>query len=131
VCIIRTYSETHDGGQLNLQKICYAIKNNIYKKFYTQESRSLIGGSIDDIQLAIDYSEEAFKIFLRGGPIKKGEAFKYLNFQSEELKNCGLFLDLDFFKEEPIKHENIPQLINTATAMTWKKLETIARGLGY
>ena len=107
------------------------IRNAIYNKFYTKESQNLIGGSLNDLQLVIDYEEEGFKVFLRGGPIKKGKATKYFNFESEELKNGGLFLDLDFFKKDPIEHKNIPPLIKTAINITWKKLETITRGLGF
>ncbi|RLD37338.1 MAG: hypothetical protein DRI74_06975 [Bacteroidetes bacterium] len=114
-----------------LDKSFEEIRDTIYAKFYTKESQALIGGSLDDIQLIIDYEEEEFKVFLRGGPLKKGEAAKYFNFESEEFKNTGLFLDLDFFKKEALNHKDIPQLLNTAVDISWKKLETIARGLDF
>lgn len=114
-----------------LSKTFEEIRDTIYAKFFTEDSRKLIEGNLEDLQLVIDYTEQGFKVFLRGGPIKKDEAGKYFNFKAKEFENNGLFLDLDFFKIKDISHENVTTLIPTAINIIWKKLETIARGLNF
>jgi hypothetical protein len=107
------------------------IRDKIYEKFFTQDSHLLVSKSIDDLQLVIDYKEEEFKVYLRGGSIKKEEAKNYFSFEAKEFQENGLFLDIDYFKTENINHNDISNLIIKATDMTWKRLETIARGMGF
>jgi len=114
-----------------LSKNFEEIRDTIYGKFFTEFSHSLIGRNLDDVQLVIDYREEGFKVFLRGGPIKKEEAKKYFNFKTEGFQNNGLFLDLDYFKTENISHKNVPDLISAAMNITWKKIETMTKGLNF
>lgn len=107
------------------------IRDIIYSYFFTETSRKLVGDSVEDFQLVIDYKEENFKVFLRGGPVKEGEAKRYFNFESEEFKANGLFLDLDFFKTGDIPYKNVSNLVERAIEMTWRKLDTIFNSLGF
>lgn len=114
-----------------LSKTFEVIRSSIYEKFFTKEAQTLIGGNLDDLQLVVDYIEQGFKVFLRGGPIKKEEANKFFNFEEKEFENNGLFLDLDFFKTKDISHTSVEMLIPNVMNITWKKLETIARELKF
>ena len=114
-----------------LSKSFEDIRNTIYEYFFTQTSRSLIGGVLDDLQLIVDYKDGDFKILLRGGPIKKEEAKKYFTFEANEFQNNGLFLDLDFFSTENINHKSVPNLVQHAVNLTWIKLENIAKALRF
>ena len=102
----------------------------IFDTFYTQQARDLIGGKEKDVQFVIDLSEDEFNVRLSGGPIHENEVGNYLNFDSEEFKKCGLFLDLDYSKVSGIDHKNIPSLLKKAIPLTWDKIENIAATLG-
>ncbi len=114
-----------------LDKSFEEIRDKFYEKFFAENSRILVSKSIDDLQLVIDYREDEFKVYLRGGPLKQEEAKKHFSFEAKEFQGNGLFLDIDYFRTENITHKDIPTLVTKATDMTWKRLETIVRGIGF
>lgn len=105
------------------------INKIVFEKFFTKEAGELIGGKESDVQFIFDLNEGQFKVRLSGGPIHKNEAGDYLRFESEHFTNCGLFLDLDFYKTENVSKEIVPKLLKEATSITWTKVENIANAL--
>lgn len=102
------------------------INSITFKTFYTDKARELIGGKETDVQFIFELTEEKYNVRLTGGPIHKNEVGKYLSFQSDEFNNTGVFLDLDYYINDGIKHDEIPKLLKTAIFKTWKKIENIA-----
>ena len=106
------------------------INDLIFTTFFSDKARDIIGGKETDLQFIIDISEGKFKAKLRGGPIKENEVSNYLRFDSEKFNNCGIFLDIDFYKINDIKHNQVPKLIKEAMNLTWSKIDNIVNGLG-
>ena len=106
------------------------INKTIYESFYTESARALIGGKQTDLQFSIDLKEGVFDVHVRGGPTHKDEAGRYMQFESDHFKQCGLFLDMDFYKTEGLSLGDIPALLRNAVGLTWHKVELMASGIG-
>lgn len=106
------------------------INESIYEAFFTENARALIGGKQTDLMFTVDLKEEVFDLHLMGGPTHQDEAKRYLQFESDYFKQCGLFLDMDFYKTEGLSLSVVPTLLRTAIELTWQKAEMIASGMG-
>jgi hypothetical protein len=106
------------------------INRDFYQVFYTDKTREIIGGIEKDVQFIIELKEQQFDVRVAGGPIHKGEAGRYLNFESEHFKNTGFFVDLDFYRTADLKHEEVPRLLRAAVDLTWPKIEKLAAAIG-
>lgn len=106
------------------------INKTIFDTFYTEQAKNIIGGKEQDVQFIFELIESQFNVRLSGGPIHENEVGKYLTFDSEEFKNCGIFLDLDYYKNKDIQNKDVPKLLKEAIELTWLKIENIANSLG-
>jgi hypothetical protein len=106
------------------------INTAMYEKFFTEKARSLIGGKERDSKFTIDLKEEGFDVRVIGGPIHKDEAGRYFQFDSDHFSQCGLFLDIDYFKTEGLSLQSVPKLLKQSIELTWEKAERIASGIG-
>ncbi len=106
------------------------INKTMYENFFSETGRSLIGGSETDLQLTIELTESEFDVRVICGPVHKDEASNYFQFEADEFKKCGLFLDLDYYATTNLKPDAIPKLLHKAVDLMWVKAERIARGLG-
>lgn len=106
------------------------INNLMFETFFTERARKLIGGTETDLLFSINLNESHFQGTLQGGPVREKEASNYLNFESEHLKNTGIFLDIDYFKTKDLSNDIIPELLREAVALTWAKVENISANLG-
>lgn len=106
------------------------INKAIFEELFTEKTRSLIGGKETDLQFSINLKEDVFNVHITGGPIHKDEAGKYFQFDSEQFSQCGLFLDIDYFKTDGLSLLNVPKLLKQATDLIWEKAEKISSGLG-
>ena len=106
------------------------INRQLYNAFITEHGRELIGGKEKDFQIILDLVENNFDIQLRIGPIDKDEVGKYLNFESDQFKRCGLFFDIDVYKTNELNHSGVTKLLKEAMQLTWEKLENIANEVG-
>ena len=106
------------------------INSDMFQSLFTDKARSLFGGKERDLQFTIDLSDAGFDIRVIGGPIHKDEAKKYFQFEAEDLKKCGLFLDIDYFKTSNVSLNAVPKLLQEAVSGMWMKAERIASGLG-
>lgn len=112
------------------QKSFEEINGQLYSILITEHGQELIGGKEQDFQLIVDLFEKNFDIKLRIGPIKHDEAGKYLNFESDQFKKCGLFIDIDVYKTKDLSHSGVTKLLKEAMELTWVKLENIANKVG-
>lgn len=112
------------------QKPFEEINDSVFTTFFTDQARDLIGGKEKDVQFIVDISEGKFDARVSGGPIHENEVSNYLRFESDEFSNCGLYLDIDFFKTKDLTHEQVPKLIKEAMSLTWAKVENIGAKLG-
>ena len=106
-----------------------SINKTMYEELFSENARSLIGGAETDLQFTIELNESGFGVRVMGGPINKDEAGKYFQFEADEFKKCGLFLDLDYYTTRDLKPDGIPKLLHKAVDLMWVKAERIARGL--
>jgi hypothetical protein len=106
------------------------INDLFFKSFFSNQAMDLLGGQEKDIQIVVDLSEEKFEVRISGGPIHENEVSNYLRFKAKEFDKCGLFLDIDYYYEKSIKHDQIPKMLKEAMDLTWKKIEKIASKLG-
>jgi hypothetical protein len=106
------------------------INKAMFEGLFTEKARSLVGGKETDLQFTIELKEDVFDVRVVGGPIHKDEAKKYFQFDSEQFNQCGLFLDIDYFKTDGLSLSNVPRLLKTAINLTWEKAEKIASGVG-
>jgi len=102
----------------------------VFERFFTEKAHELIGGRETDLQFIIDLNEGQFHVRVSGGPLHEDEAGKYLSFESDHFKHCGLFLDIDYYKTKNLAHSSIPRLLREAIDLTWVKVEKIASELG-
>lgn len=108
-----------------------AINKKMYEELFSENTRSLVGGTETDLQFTIELREAGFDVRVMGGPIHKDEAGKYFQFESDDFRNCGLFLDLDYYTTTDLKPDAVPKLLHKAVDLMWIKAERIARGLGF
>ncbi len=106
------------------------INKLLFKKFYTEKTRELLGGNEEDVQLVVDLTEGPFEVHFRSGPMHKNEAVNLLSFESELFAKCGIYFDIDYFKTKNLSHKEIPKLVKDAIGLTWDKVERIASNLG-
>ena len=106
------------------------INKMLFEALFTEKARSLIGGKEKDFQFTIELRESDFDLRIGGGPIHKDEAGKYFQFESSDFAQCGMFLDLDYFKEHDLELSNVPKLLKEAITLTWHKAEQIASDIG-
>jgi hypothetical protein len=106
------------------------INAAMFQGLFTDKARALFGGKERDLLFTIDLSDGGFDIRVIGGPIHKDEAPQYFQFESEDLKKCGLFLDIDYFKTSEVTLDAVPKLLHDAVSGMWIKAERIASGLG-
>jgi hypothetical protein len=106
------------------------INKTVFENMFTERARALFGGNEKDLQFTIDLTEAGFDVRIMGGPIHKDEAPQYFQFEVDDLKKCGLFLDIDFYKMADLVLDAVPKLLNDAVGRMWQKAEKIAVGLG-
>ena len=106
------------------------IHSTVFETFYTDKAKELIGGQETDVQFIFEFIENNLNVRLTGGPIHYNEAGAYLNFQSSEFENTGVFLDLDYYIGGDLIHDEIPKLLKNAISLAWVKIEKIADALG-
>lgn len=115
---------------LNSNKTFEEINQAVYSKFFTDEFKSLVGGKEKDLQIIIVFSSGEFEVSLTCGPIHKKEANRYFSCESEHFSETGVLLDVDIYKTENIKHDDIPGLTKKAMKLTWEKIDSIAKAVG-
>lgn len=107
------------------------INKAMFDGLFSEKARALVGGNEKDLQFTIDLKESKFDVRVMGGPIKKNEAGKYFQFESEHFAKCGLFLDIDYYTSSDLTREVVPKLLKEAVDLIWVKAERIVRGLGF
>jgi hypothetical protein len=60
----------------------------------------------------------------------EGEADQHFPFSADEFASCGLFLDIDFWREKGLSAKEIPGLLKGAQGEVWKQVERIAHLVG-
>ena len=106
------------------------INRSVFQTLYTERARELIGGTQTDVQFIIELKEQDFEVRVSGGPIHKAEVGGYLSFESKEFEKAGVFFDLDFYRTQDLKHEDVPRLLRAAVDLTWAKIENLASAIG-
>ena len=106
------------------------INKIMYEELFSEKARSLVGGSETDLSFNINLKESGFNVHVTGGPIHKEEAGQYFQFSDDYFKKCGLYLDLDYYKDTNLTPDSIPKLLHDAVELMWNKAENIAGGLG-
>jgi hypothetical protein len=105
------------------------LNDIIFTTFYTEKARSFIKGKQTDLQFFFDLIEEEFNVNMSGGPFHEKEALNHMPFESEHFEKCGLFLNLDYYKNSDFDNSSVPQLLNKAIQLSWNKIENIANSL--
>lgn len=90
----------------------------------------MIGGIEKDVSFTIELREQGFEVRVAGGPIHKGEVGRYLGFESPHFERAGFFLDLDVYRTEDLKHDEVTRLLRTAVDLTWAKVEGLVAAIG-
>jgi len=106
------------------------INEKLYKKFFSEDFRGLIGEKEKDLQIVINLTIDKFQLKLTCGPIKKNEASNYFNFKSDHFDDTGIFLDIDVFIVGDIQSSKISSLVKEAMTLTWKKIDNISKSIG-
>lgn len=106
------------------------INKVMFEELFTEKARSLIGGKETDLQFTVELQEDVFDVRVVGGPLHKDESRKFFKFDAEQFSQCGLFLDIDYFKTDGLSLPNVPKLLKHAITLTWEKAELIASGVG-
>lgn len=106
------------------------INKTMFEELFTEKARSLVGGRETDMQFTINLKEDVFDVSISGGPIHTDEAKKYFQFNSDKFSQCGLYLDIDYFKTTELSVSHVPKLLKKAIELTWQKAEQIASGVG-
>ena len=106
------------------------INRSVFQTLYTEKTREVIGGTETDVQFIIELKEHEFDVRVSGGPVHKDEVQRYLSFDSKEFEKTGFFVDLDFYRTDGLKHDEIPRLLRVAIDLTWTKVENLATALG-
>jgi hypothetical protein len=115
---------------LNCSEDFENINERLYKKFFTEEFRVLIGEKEKDLQIVINLNAGKFLLNLTCGPIKKNEANNYFNFKSDHFNHTGIFLDIDVYLLKDIQSSKIFSLVKEAMSLTWEKIDNISKSIG-
>lgn len=105
------------------------INSRLYRQFFSDEFRSLVGEKEKDLQIVIELQANHFEIRMTCGPIQKDEAMRYFGFESEHFSETGLFLDIDVYKTEGVDHKDVPRLTKSAMGLIWERIDRIAAGV--
>ncbi|MBI4100573.1 hypothetical protein HY439_02425 [Candidatus Microgenomates bacterium] len=106
------------------------INRSVFQTFYTDRVREVIGAAQIDMQFVIELKDQGFDVRVAGGPIHKDEARRYFSFDSKEFERAGFFVDLDFYRTDDLKHDEVPRLLQAAVQSTWIKVENMAAMVG-
>jgi hypothetical protein len=102
------------------------INHSVFQTLYTDKTREVIGGTEIDVQFIIELKDQEFDVRISGGPVHKDEVRKYLSFESKHFEKAGFFVDLDFYRKDDLKHDEVPRLLRAAINLTWIKVENLA-----
>ncbi len=106
------------------------INKAMYDGFFTDKARTIFGGKETDLQLTIELKESGYDVRVTGGPMHKDEAGKHFQFECDEFRKCGLFLNIDYYTTADLTLDAIPRLLQQAVDLMWAKGERFAAGLG-
>jgi len=106
------------------------INSRVFHRLYTDTTREVLGGTEKDVQFIVELIDEGFDIRVSGGPIHEGEVKRYLSFESKEMDQTGLYVDLDFYRTKNVEHRDIPKLLRAAIDQTWQRVERLASVVG-
>lgn len=106
------------------------INNNVFQALYTDKAREVLGGTETDVQFVVDLKEDDFDVRVSGGPIHPNEVGQHFSFKSDKVEKAGFFLDLDYYRAEQLKHQDIRRLLHKAVGLTWEKVERLATTIG-
>jgi len=115
---------------LNCSNTFEEINDKLYKKFFTEELRQLVGDKEKDLQIVVNLVSGKFQINLTCGPIHKNEANNFFNFKSDHFEDTGIFLDIDVYIANSIQSSIIPSLVKEAMVLTWTKIDSISKSVG-
>jgi hypothetical protein len=115
---------------LNCNKSFEEINKTLYENYFSDKFKSLIGQGEKDLQIVIDLKISGFDMRIMIGPLKKEEARRYFNFESEHFKDTGIYLDIDVSITQDVKHQDIHQLVKSALKETWTKIDLISKSNG-
>lgn len=108
------------------------INRKLYFDFLSGEARALIGGEETDLQLTVEFKDDTFEARLTTGPLHKGEARekKLFDSESKHFDRAGLFLDIDYFKKESVRSDEVAGDIELAVRSAWLKANAFADYVG-
>ncbi|MBI2852154.1 MAG: hypothetical protein HYX84_03510 [Chloroflexi bacterium] len=106
------------------------INKLTFRTLFTDKVQSFVNDKETDLRFVIEFYQDQFQVRMSGGPLHENEAPKYMSFESDYFKKCGLFLDIDYYKTKDLDHSTITKLLHDAVELSWLKIETIANSLG-
>jgi hypothetical protein len=103
------------------------VKSLVLSKLFSENVNKIFKNTDKDLQLVLEYVDDPFDCRLRLAPVEEGEVENYMSFESDDLKKCGLYLDMDYYKEEEFTASDVPDYLKTSIELTWTKVEDIAK----
>ena len=105
------------------------VRHRLISHTLSDELRKLAGGELRDLSITLDIKDTDFSSRFQVGPVKKKEARQYFNFDSEEFKSAGVFVDLDIYSTDSITAKGVPELIKKANERLWTKVDSLCIAL--
>lgn len=106
------------------------IEEKLFSALFASDITKRIGGERKDLQVVFDLIEGDKNIRLTIGPLHSEEARKHFRFDSEHFSSCGLFIDVDIYKQDKSNAKDVTSFIKQASAISWEKISVIALMLG-
>ena len=116
---------------LNSKKSFEEINDILYSKFFSEEFKTLMGDKEYDFQIIIELQIEKYEMRVLIGPMHKGEARRFFNFESEHFDETGIYIDLDIYKTSGIQKSEIPKLTKESMKLAWERIDTISSKVGF
>jgi hypothetical protein len=105
------------------------LNDLMFKTYYTENVKTMVGGKQTGLQLAFDFLEGQFEIKIVGGPLHEKEARNLFGFDSNYFDKCGLFVDIDLYRTKDVDNSLVQKLVREAIKLTFEKIENTANSL--
>ena len=100
-----------------------------YHHFYQEQITRLFGGTVEDVGIIVNLRKDKSFFNITTGPMKKEQAVQYFKAKLGDLKDVGVYFDIDYFQTDLGKADlkDISVLIKTFSQESFSQLNDVLK----
>lgn len=103
-----------------------ALERTMFSAIASPSLTASLGGDRTDFAFVVNLDEKGYKFRIQIGVMKPGEAQAHFQKKSKLYDKCGLYVDIDVYKEGQMKSSDVVEFIRSASSLSWAKANILA-----